>query len=204
MGCVPAQYNSVVLIPISTSWPIIIGLVSLSYCGEYSEKSHAMSLNSILVRTIYYIWRRQAQFKQYLSANSDINSYRYIRLMCLAGLEALCTVPIATYIMARNLRVLRPVVGWAKVHWRFSRVSQYPSMLWRYDKDAVFAIEITRWSPVICACMFFFFFGFADEARKNYRLLYSSVAKRLGYSMASTSTAVSSTTESVHLLSSSA
>jgi pheromone a factor receptor len=163
-----------------------------------------IALNPYLVRTIYHIWQRQAQFKQYLAVNTDMNSYRYIRLMCLAGLEAICTVPLATYVMVRNIRVLRPVVSWAAVHWRFSRVSQFPSMLWRYNKDAVFALELTRWSPVICAFMFFFFFGFADEARKNYRLAYTSVAKRLGYSMASTSTAASSTTEFVHLLSSTA
>jgi pheromone a factor receptor len=159
-----------------------------------------MALITNLVRSIYHIRKRQTQFKQYLAANADMNSYRYIRLMCLAGLEAICTVPIATYLMARNLQALRPVASWADVHWRFSRVSQFPSMLWRYNKDAVFALEITRWSPVICAFIFFFFFGFADEARKNYRLVYSSVAKRLGYSMASMGTAVSSTTECVHFL----
>ena len=127
-----------------------------------------------------------------------MNSYRYLRLICLAGIEALCTVPLTAYLISHSLTRLRPVVGWDEVHWRFSRVSQYPSMLWRMDKFVIVGLEVTRWAPIVCAFIFFFFFGFADEARKNYRLVYSTVAKRLGSSMASTSTTTSSTTEYVY------
>ena len=52
--------------------------------------------------------------------------------------------------------------------------------LWRYHDEAV----------VFCAFHFFIFFGFADEARKNYRYAFQSVAKRVGLSTASSTTYV--------------
>jgi len=33
---------------------------------------------------------------------------------------------------------------------------------------------------VFCAFVFFVFFGFADEARRNYRIVYISFAKKIG------------------------
>jgi hypothetical protein len=43
------------------------------------------------------------------------------------------------------------------------------------------SLELYRWTPVFCAFSFFAFFGFAEEARKNYRLLASTLAKLIGY-----------------------
>jgi pheromone a factor receptor len=45
----------------------------------------------------------------------------------------------------------------------------------------VYLLETTRWAAILCVVIFFGFFGFADEAKKHYRLLASTVTKRLGY-----------------------
>ncbi|KAJ7643158.1 hypothetical protein DFH06DRAFT_1477337 [Mycena polygramma] len=47
------------------------------------------------------------------------------------------------------------------------------------------SLETTRWAPVACALLFFGYFGFADEAIKNYRGAFWSVVKRVGYTNAS-------------------
>jgi len=57
-------------------------------------------------------------------------------------------------------------------------------------KIGTVSLETTRWFLVLCVAIFFGFFGFADEARKNYKLAYTSVAKRVGLTTAGTSTAV--------------
>ncbi|KAH9976850.1 pheromone A receptor-domain-containing protein [Lactifluus volemus] len=44
------------------------------------------------------------------------------------------------------------------------------------------------WTLVLCAFLFFAFFGLAEEARKHYRLVYTSLANRLGYSTSSNTT----------------
>jgi len=46
-------------------------------------------------------------------------------------------------------------------------------------------LELSRWSVIFCAFLFFGFFGFADEARKNYRFAFQSVAKCVGISSVS-------------------
>ena len=114
--------------------------------------------------------------------------------MSLAAIEAICTVPLSVYILVDNIRYLRPYRGWADLHWGFSRVDQFPSMLWRLSPHLVFGLELTRWSSVICAFIFFAFFGFTDECREPYRLAYVSLAERLGYPTASNSGTTNSTT----------
>jgi hypothetical protein len=39
-----------------------------------------------------------------------------------------------------------------------------------------------RWLLVACSFVFFAFFGFGDEAGRHYRLVYTSLASRIGLS----------------------
>lgn len=48
------------------------------------------------------------------------------------------------------------------------------------------SLEMSRWLIIACGLIFFGFFGFADEARKHYRLAAQFVSKRVGYSTGST------------------
>ncbi|KAJ7436617.1 pheromone A receptor-domain-containing protein [Mycena latifolia] len=48
-------------------------------------------------------------------------------------------------------------------------------------------LETTRWATVARAFLLFGYFGFTDEAIKNYRGAFWSVVKRVGYSQATTS-----------------
>lgn len=121
---------------------------------------------------------------EFLAANRNLNSSRYFRLMGLAGIEVLCTIPLSIAVIYINA-ILNDVYPWISLedtHYNFSRVDQYPSILWRSSNISAVSIELNRWLLVVCAFIFFAFFGFADEARKNYRLAYVSVAKRVGLS----------------------
>jgi len=78
-----------------------------------------------------------------------------------------------------------PYVSWANVHANFYDIQTVPAAVWRNSPSLALDFEITRFSVIICAIIFFAFFGFADEARRNYRLAYVSVAKRVGLSTGS-------------------
>ncbi|KAJ6479760.1 hypothetical protein C8R45DRAFT_1155950 [Mycena sanguinolenta] len=52
----------------------------------------------------------------------------------------------------------------------------------------------TRWLTVAASLLFFAFFGFADEAMKNYRSAFNSVVKGVGYSTATMSSGQLSST----------
>jgi pheromone a factor receptor len=173
IGCFPFTYNVWPAYVLVSCWPIAIGFVSAIYC----------------ILSIRAFARRRSQFKELLSANSNLNSNRYFRLMCLAGIEVVCTIPLASWAMYLNIHTIHlfPYKGWANTHWGFSRVDQFPALIWHENRLLVLSLELTRWSPVICAFIFFIFFGFADEARKHYRLAYTSVAKRMGYTVTTSS-----------------
>ncbi len=104
--------------------------------------------------------------------------------MALAAVEASLTTPLACFSVYLNATgsTVEPYINWANVHYNFSRVEQIPSLIWRSDPMTVLSLELTRWVVVLCAFVFFGFFGFAEEARKRYRLVFWFFAKGLGYS----------------------
>jgi len=179
IGCFPFSFYVWPIYPIILLPPIFIGLVSATY--------------SIL--TIIAFHKNRSQFSALLSANSNATPNRFIRLMLLASVEVLFTIPIALWNIAIDTKIhpLFPWISWASVHADFSRVDQFPSLLWRANFTNEMGLELTRWAVVFCAFVFFAFFGFADEARKNYRFAYQSIAKRVGMSTTSFGTGITST-----------
>ena len=121
--------------------------------------------------------KRRAQFNEFVTSTTSLTISRYFRLMALATVEILCTTPIAAYGIYLNatLSPIQPWKGFADAHYNYSHIGQYPAVVWRSNHYNAIAMELTRWSLVFCALVFFGFFGFADEARKNYHKLYRKI-----------------------------
>ncbi|KAJ7622027.1 pheromone B alpha 1 receptor [Roridomyces roridus] len=174
VGCLGETFETPVAVVLYHLPPIIVGLVSGVYC----------------ILSIKNFYRSRAQFKEFLgSSNSNLNLNRYIRLMCLASTDLFLTVPLGIYTLWVNAKVfgIAPWISWEDTHSNFSRVVQFPGIEWRADPFSAASLESARWLTVGCAIMFFAYFGFADEAMKNYRFAFTSVAKRVGYSTATQS-----------------
>jgi pheromone a factor receptor len=170
IGCLSETYFTPLAIPLWAALPLIIGCVSLVYS--------VLSIRAFL--------ERRKQFNELLSGSNNLNSSRYLRLMILASMEILFTVPISAFFLHLNVaHGLRPWKGWADTHSNFSRVIEYPAIIWTNLPYLLTAFELYRWLLVFCAFLFFGFFGFADEARKNYRRAFDSVAKSVGISTTS-------------------
>ncbi|KAH9964938.1 pheromone A receptor-domain-containing protein [Russula dissimulans] len=137
------------------AWPVAIGCVSLIYC----------------VRTI-------VQFKQIISFNRGRNLGLYLRLMALSSIEILGTIPLGTYFIVKNAQSVTPWKSWANTHSDYSRVVQFPALVWKDEPLRAFGLEAFRWTLVACAFLFFIFFGFAVEAREHYRVVYAWLACR--------------------------
>ncbi|KAG6815414.1 hypothetical protein H0H87_002092 [Tephrocybe sp. NHM501043] len=172
IGCFPSTYNTPVAIVLVSVPPVLIGSISAVY--------------SIL--SIRAFAKSRRQFKELLSGSNNLNSNRYLRLMLLAGIETCLTVPLGLFAIYEScvLGEVYPWKGWADTHSHFSRVIQVPAILWRSDAGAVRDLELNRFTVVLCAFLFFGFFGFAEEARKHYRSGVQSVAKRMGVSTSGT------------------
>lgn len=169
IGCFPVTVNtppSIILVHLP---PLIISLISLFY-----------SASSIIL-----FMRRKKEFEKWLAGKDDrqtkLTRGRYNRLMGLAGLEAVCGVPLSAYVLAGDIKQgVQPYVSWEWVHVGFSRVDQVPRLMWAYDPANARAMELSRWLFVMCALLFFAFFGFASEARRNYMKVVCFLAKGVG------------------------
>jgi pheromone a factor receptor len=121
-----------------------------------------------------------------MSSNRNLNRSRYFRLMALASINILGITPLAIYWLVYNAtNGVKPWVSWADTHSFYSRIPQIAAFQWKSNHAVVVGLEGYRWSLVACAVEFFAFFGFADEARHYYRLVYTSFATRIGISTTS-------------------
>jgi len=133
--------------------------------------------------TIYILYKRTRQFQELTSFGQGINRGRYFRLMALASIDAFGSIPLATYILVRNVKEgVTPWKSWADTHSNYSQIIHIPASVWKNDPQDVHGLEMFRWLIVACAFIFFAFFGFGDEAFKHYHLAYTSIARRIGYS----------------------
>nr|AVI69658.1 pheromone receptor [Cyclocybe aegerita] len=166
IGCYPTTVNTPPAYPLSFVWPTVIGLVSAVYC----------------ILTLRAFMRRRAQFSQFLSSNASLTVNRYFRLMSLATIELLFNLPITTYGLYLNItgRPIYPWKSWSDIHFDWYTIDTFPAALWRSSTLMVVNLELSRWSMIFCALVFFGFFGFAEEARKNYRVAYWAIAKHFG------------------------
>ncbi|KAI0270667.1 pheromone A receptor-domain-containing protein [Gloeopeniophorella convolvens] len=168
VGCFPFTYDVTLAYPLSLVWPIVIGLVSLVYSSL----------------TIRLFWRSSRQFNEVLASKWNPSRNRYLRLMALSMTEILLTLPIASYSLYLNTQVavVQPWISWDDTHFDYSRIGQFPTVIWRASATQTVGMELSRWLVVVCAFIFFAFFGFADEARRHYRLAVSFASSRLGFS----------------------
>ncbi|EIM84442.1 fungal pheromone STE3G-protein-coupled receptor [Stereum hirsutum FP-91666 SS1] len=157
-GCWPTMVILPWAYPLVICVPLIIGLINLLY-GTL---------------TIYRVVKERRALQELLPTTHKICDHpidsHFIRLLTLSSVEVIFTIPLACleiYIDSRNgLYTWR---GWADLRYKFSRSFLYPSVIWRADGYRLAGVELNRWSPVLCAFVFFSLFGFADEARRNYK-----------------------------------
>lgn len=148
-------------------WPAVFGLISMVYS----------------VLTIVSFLKRRREMSQFLNSNAQITFSRYFRLMALAMMDTAFTLPLSIFVMWLNAveSEVSPWRGLADAHWGFSRIEQIPAVEWRSFYWSLLSFYLDRWSIVFCAALFFGFFGFAEESRKNYAKAYWFVMRRFGY-----------------------
>ncbi|KAH9956848.1 GPCR fungal pheromone mating factor [Russula compacta] len=154
---IPVKPLSLALI---SSWPVAISVVSLNYSS----------------RTVYILYRRERELQIFLP-DSPINRNRYFRLMALALIDILGSTPLTIYGLVYTVKA-DFMIGWIYTHSDYSTVRQYPSSLWRHVPYVATNVELSRWLLVGFAFINFAFFGFAEEARRHYRLVYTWLATR--------------------------
>ena len=140
---------------------------------------------TLLISTIITFRKSRSQFMALLSSKSNVTSTWFLWLMLLASVD----VPfIDLYNISLSAHV--PLNPWISKSWENARLVSWRFPLWY---GIVTEMGRLRWSSVLFwAFLFFGFFGFTDEGRKNYRFALQSVVKHVGISTGSFGTRLKS------------
>ena len=155
--CVAAGPNTFLSILLNTTWPIPIGFVSALYailalCGTLD---HTKGL------------------KQLWIVEPALTMSRYHRLMALAAVNVLFTLPLTVCTLVINLRKgLYLYRGFADLHTDFGRVNSVAAVVRQQKAAAVAMMKFRAWRPIPCALFFFLIFGFTTEARAHYKATF--------------------------------
>ncbi|KDQ50564.1 hypothetical protein JAAARDRAFT_141708 [Jaapia argillacea MUCL 33604] len=155
-GCTPAIYTSIASIMILLFPPLLLSTITFIYAG--------MAL-------IHFIKRRISFSTHLQTSNSALTTTRYLRLIAMSVTEMVFGTFFNAYNIYSNVSLgLRPWTSWSDVHSNWGRIGQFP------------AIEIPAslrereflfwWAVPVSSFIFFLFFGFGEEGRKEYRKLY--------------------------------
>lgn len=167
IGCWPSIYNSIPAYFLVYMWPTLLGCVSFIF-------------SALTLRAFY--WRR-LEFSQLIASNTSMHVGQYIRLMALACIEMSSTIPISIVglCISNEAVPIQPWISWDNTHYDFSRVGLYPAVIWQSNPKYAAALEMSRWLFPACGLLFFTLFGFAAEARKEYRASLILFVKLFGY-----------------------
>jgi pheromone a factor receptor len=182
VGCYPDVYSTPLAFVLVFSWPILLGCVSFFYAGKFCHPNYLAVSKALLARTLLAFVQRRLQLSELAISMTLINVSTYLRLMLLACTEMACTIPLGIYTVYISMKgiPINPWVSWEDTHYNFSRVVSIPAVIWRADPSFRTSVELTRWLFPACALLFFLLFGFAQEARKQYRKVFLAISKSCG------------------------
>ncbi|KAI0059717.1 fungal pheromone STE3G-protein-coupled receptor [Artomyces pyxidatus] len=171
VGCWPVTVNTTASYFVIWAWPIVLGAISAGFG----------------ISALYNFIHRRRELSSMISSGTTQDSFTlqkslYIRLMTLASIDVLFTVPLASYLLYldRTASSFTASADWEWIHYDFSRVGQIPSVEWKATAQSTATIELSRWANVLSAFVFFALFGVAQEAQKNYRVFWAFL-RRVGH-----------------------
>jgi hypothetical protein len=134
------------------------------------------------IMTIRLFLTHRKEFDAVLnSGSSNINKDRYLRLLSLAAVGVCIHLPLATWTLILNATsYVEPWISWEDTHSNYHRIEYITRfMLSTAPANTIYA-SIAWWSLVLCAVNFFIFFGFGEEATRQYQTMIGACLKPFG------------------------
>lgn len=181
-GCQAALYISVPAVMLMYFPPLFFSLITLIYAGMLLC-SYAPSYSLIPlfdpVMAIHHFIRRRLTFAALLqNSNSALTTNRYLRLIALAVTEILWSTVFTAYTLYENVYPgVRPWTNWADVHSNFPRIGLFPAA--SLPPAFLSSMLLLWWVMPASSIIFFVFFGFGEEAMKEYRKLWQSFKRNI-------------------------
>ncbi|KAH9476601.1 Pheromone B beta 1 receptor [Psilocybe cubensis] len=162
-GCQATVYISIPAIFIIWFPPLLFSVITLIYA--------ALALNNFI--------RRRLTFAAHLqNSNSALTTNRYLRLIAMSLTEMAWGTSLTAYNLWNNVSPgLRPWTTWADVHSNFSRVDPFP--LSEVPPWFTKTMMLFWWTMPASSIIFFVFFGFGEEALKEYRRIWGWIRRNV-------------------------
>ena len=157
IGCQAAVYISIPAVFLIWFPQLLFSVITLIYA--------ALALHNFI--------RRRLTFSAHLqNSNSALTTNRYLRLIAMALTEMSWGTTLTAYNLWNNVSVgLRPWTTWDDVHSNFSNVHFFPALF--IPKEYLRIMMLFWWSIPASSFIFFAFFGFGEEAVKEYMKIWT-------------------------------
>ncbi|KAG2112664.1 GPCR fungal pheromone mating factor [Suillus discolor] len=162
-GCQPATYFSTEGIIIVLLPPLVLATATLMYA--------ALALYNFACRRMDFAAHLQ-------NANSVLTTHRYLRLMAMAVTEIVWGTSLTAFNLYNNIHVgLRPWISWQNVHSDWLRVDLFAFI--ELSPSFIRSMFLLWWAMPASAYIFFLFFGFSEDARKEYGKIIKAFRKHV-------------------------
>jgi hypothetical protein len=167
LGPLPSTYNVTLAFPLFFMWDPLLCLISAVYA----------------VLTIRLFLARRKEFDAVLaSGSSNVNKDKYLRLLCLAAQSVVVHLPLSLWVICVNSTAytVYPWISWEDTHSNYGRIAYFNRFLVSQSPDVAIQASVTWWSVALCGFNYFLFFGFGEEAMKNYKGFIGLLLKPFG------------------------
>ncbi|TFK19187.1 STE3-domain-containing protein [Coprinopsis marcescibilis] len=163
LGCRPALYVSLASIFIISVPPLLVVVLTFIFGGL----------------ALYHFFQRRLTFARHLqTASSALAPSRYFRLMAMAIVQMLWGGFGISLNMWSCTNGLLPYTSWDDVHHNFWEIWDFPH---HYFNETAWAWTfVSWWSIPASSVLFFVFFAFGDDARKEYGAFFASISRVIG------------------------
>ncbi|VDC04729.1 unnamed protein product [Peniophora sp. CBMAI 1063] len=171
-GCDNSPDGSILLLLLVNSWSVIAPLLSI--IAYYPH-----------VARVFY--RQSRDINNFLQSNGSVSRTNYFRILALASIDILLTLPIGIATIVLDVRInmsFGPIVfypGWTNdhAHWE-PRSFSYAEIL-SGGTSVVVQNYFVRWTSPILAFAIFALFGVTSEARASYWRIICTMAGWFGW-----------------------
>jgi pheromone a factor receptor len=162
-GCQPTTYFSIEGIIIVWLPPLVFAIATLVYAAL----------------ALYHFACRRMNFAAHLqNSNPALTTNRYLRLMTMAVTEIVWGTALTAFNLYNNVDAgLQPWISWQNVHSDWLRIDLFAFI--ELSPSFIKSMFLLWWAMPASAYIFFLFFGFSDEARKEYSKIIKAFQKHV-------------------------
>ncbi|KZV59956.1 STE3-domain-containing protein [Peniophora sp. CONT] len=171
-GCRTADQTSILDTIIKQSWSVVPPLISIIF---YYPK---------VARTYY---RQRRDIDNFLHSNRSVSHTNYVRILVLASLDILLTLPIGIVnitlntVGALSLNQLPFYPGWTPLHANWEPVGLSYAVLQASGTARLAQFYFAQWTSPVLAFVIFGLFGVTPEARASYWRIICTVDGYFGW-----------------------